>query len=198
MKRSLALLSLLALAACVDTTGLSSESSKMPAGNPLAVVVVTEFADLECPACRSANDLLKKPLLEKYATQIRYEYKHFPLRALHRYAMDLAEAAECAADQGKFWEFVDAAFEHQDEVKQQGKEAIDAWGETLGLDTALFDRCRQSHIKKDAVNADYEEGRTAGVMGTPTFFVSGVQTEATIDALSAAIDAQLQGATQRL
>lgn len=198
MKKLATLFSLLVLSACVDTTGLSAVSSKTPAGNPQAIVVVTEFADLECPACKTAYIRLTKPLLEKYGSQIRYEYKHFPLRAIHRYAMDLAEAAECAADQGKFWEFSDMAFEKQDEVKQRGKEAIDAWGAALQLDADLFGRCRKSHIKADAVNADYEEGQTANVMGTPTFFVNGVQIEATLEALSAAIDQQLKGGAMRL
>jgi hypothetical protein len=102
MKRTLALLSLtFALTACVDTTGISPDSSKKPEGNASSVVVVTEYADFQCPACRAAYSSLVKPLVEKYQTQVRFDYKHFPLRSLHRYTMDLAEASECAADQGK-------------------------------------------------------------------------------------------------
>lgn len=203
MKRTLTLLSLsFLLAACVDTTGISPTSSKPPKGNPQSVVVVTEYADLECPACRTAHTAIMQPLLQKYGTQVRYEFKHFPLRSLHRNTMELSEAAECAADQGKFWEYVDAVFAYQSELaeKKQEVQKGDAlkWGETLVGDTSLFSRCVRSHIKKDAVMADYDEGVTMDVIGTPTFFVNGVKTPSNLDALSAAIEEQLQGAKQRL
>ncbi len=196
MKRTLALLSFtLLLVACVDTTGISATSSKTPKGNPLSVVVMTEFADLQCPACRAAYTSVVKPVVEKYGNQIRYDYKHFPLRSIHRYTMELSEAAECAADQGKFWEYVDLAFEKQPELAK-GKAA--EWGNTLIADKDVFSRCTRSHIKSKAITADYDEGIAMGVQGTPTFFVNGKQTPATVDDLSAAIDAQLKGAQQRL
>lgn len=113
MKRlSLATLftSALLLAACVDTTGISPTSSRPPRGNANALVTVMEFADFQCPACMSAHATINKPLFEKYGSQVRFEFRHFPLRNIHRFALDLAEASECAADQGKFWEFVDLAY----------------------------------------------------------------------------------------
>ncbi len=185
----------LALAGCVDTTGLSAQSSKAPKGNPLSVAVVTEFADLQCPACRAAHSAVVTPILAKYGNQIRYDFKHFPLRSIHRYTIELAEAAECAADQGTFWEYVDLALEKQPEL---GKGSAAEWGSTLVTDQDIFSRCVKSHIKSDAVTADYDEGVAMGVQGTPTFFVNGKQTPATVDDLSAAIDAQLKGAKQRL
>lgn len=195
MKRFLAISSLVVLAACVDTTGIVSQSTKPPAGNPQAAVVVTEYADLECPACKAAHTSLTKPMIEKYGNQIRYEYKHFPLRSIHRYTMDLAEAAECAADQGKFWEYLDVAFEKQGELANgKAKE----WGEALVEDDELFGRCVDSHIKKDAIMAEYDSGIAAGVQGTPTFFVNGKQTPATTDDLSTAIDEQVKGMQMRL
>lgn len=198
MKRFLTLSVLsLSLAACVDTTGLSAESSRPvhPATSENAVVTVVEYADLQCPACKAAHSLLVDPLVEKYGTQIRYEYRHFPLMSIHRYAMDAAQASECAADQGKFWEFVDMAFENQDSL---GPQALDQWGQELGLDADLYGRCRKSGIKRDLVQASYDEGREMGVSGTPTFFVNGQRVESTIEALSAAVDAGLGSAGSRL
>lgn len=198
MKRFITLSVLsLSLAACVDTTGLSAESSKPvhPATSENAVVTVVEYADLQCPACKAAHSLLVDPLVEKYGTQIRYEYRHFPLMSIHRYAMDAAQASECAADQGKFWEFVDMAFENQDSL---GPQALDQWGQELGLDADLYGRCRRSGIKRDLVQASYDEGREMGVTGTPTFFVNGERVESTIEALSAAVDESLGSAGSRL
>src|SRR3989338_597285 len=149
MKRLLLLSALLTLAACgVDTTGLSPESSKTihPKSNPNAAVTVVEFADLQCPACRAAHLTLVGPLLEQRGQNIRYEFHHFPLSSAHRYAMASAEAAECAADQGKFWEYVDLNYINQDKLNP---DTIDDWGEELKLDMDLYRRCRTSHIKRD-------------------------------------------------
>lgn len=196
MKRTLSLAILpLILAGCVDTTGISPASSKQPKGNPQSVAVVTEYADLECPACRAAHQSIIGPLLQKYGNQIRYDYKHFPLRSIHRYTMELAEAAECAADQGKFWEFVDSAFENQQQLAK-GKAA--EWGRALVTDVDLFSRCVRSHIKEKAIMAEYDEGVAMSVQGTPSFFVNGKAIPSTLDDLSAAIDAQVKGAQMRL
>ncbi len=187
MKRFLSLAALsLGLVACVDTTGLSAESSRPshPRSNANAAVVVEEFADLQCPSCKAASTMIVPPMLEKYGAQIRYDYHQFPLSSIHRYAMDAAEASECAADQGKFWEFVDVAFAKQEELSPA---ALDAWGEALELDTDLYERCRASHIKRDTIQAEYDAGRALGVTGTPTFFVNGKKVESTIEAIGAAI-----------
>lgn len=170
-------------------------SSKTPRGNPQSVVTVTEYADFECPACGAAHATIVKPLLEKYGSQVRFDFRHFPLRSIHRYTMDLAEAAECAADQGKFWEYVDAAFEKQQDLK---KGSAQLWGEELVSDKDMFSRCIRSHIKQDAIIAEYDAGVAAGVQGTPTFMVNDGQVAASAEDISAAIDALLKGATQRL
>lgn len=193
MRKLLLLAPLIILAACVDTTGLTAtiHTDSHPETSQNALVTVTEYADLQCPACRSAHSSLVKPLIAKYGTQISYDFRHFPLTSIHRFAMESAEAAECAADQGKFWEFLDVTYENQPDMTS---EALRDWAQDLGLDGPLFDRCVQSHIKRKAIQASYDEGRAKGVQGTPTFFVNGQQTVATLEALSAAIDAALQQA----
>ena len=198
MKRILSALALtFALTACVDTTGLSGTLIRgpHPKTNPNAAVTVVEFADLQCPACRAAYDQIVKPLIDKYGMKIRYDFMHFPLRSLHRYALDAAEASECAADQGKFWQFVDIDYEHQDELNA---DAPHKWAESLGLDTKLFDRCTASHIKKAAILGEYQKGVDAGVGGTPTFFVNGKPVEADLTTLSKAIDDALAGLRKAL
>lgn len=180
------------LAAC---NGGSTESTRPPKGNPNATVLVEEFADLQCPACRAAHAQVTAPLLEKYRSNIRFEYKHFPLRSIHRYALDAAEMSECAADQGKFWEFIDMAFENQDDLDH---DALLAWVEALGLNKEQAERCWKSHSKRDTVLADYKEGRDRDVGGTPTFFVNGEQVQTGFDTLSDAIDAALKGSTMPL
>lgn len=184
------------LAACVDTTGLSAESKRPPKGNPDGAVIVMEFADFQCPACKAAHTQILQPLLEKYGSQIRYEFHHFPIRTLHRYALDAAQAAECAADQGKFWEFTDIDFAKQ---KEMSREAIKTWVQEAGVaDMALWQRCVDSEIKRDTILADYDDGKGKGVVGTPTFFVNGTKVDSDLAKISSAIDAVLRGTMQRL
>jgi len=143
------------LVACVDTTGITGDIHKMPhpKSNAVAAVTVVEYADFQCPACAAAHEKIVKPLLEQYGSKVRFEHRHFPLQSIHQYAMNLAEASECAADQGKFWEFADMAFEHQ---KELGVGVIRQWAQSLSLDMDLFDRCTKSHIKRDALIAEYD------------------------------------------
>lgn len=180
------------LTACVDTTGLTAtiHTDAHPQTSQNALVTVSEYADLQCPACRSAHIGLTKPLIEKYGTKIAYDFHHFPL-SMHPYAMRAAEASECAADQGKFWQFLDHDYENQDDLSPA---ALSEWAKTLGLDVELFDRCVDSHIKRKAIQASYDEGVARGVGGTPTYFVNGQKTVATMDELSKAIDSALKQA----
>lgn len=196
MKRLLLVsLATLAVVACVDKTGLSSETSREPRGNANAAVTVIEYGDLQCPACKSAHTAVNTPLLEQYGNSIRFEFKHFPLSSIHEYALDAAEASECSADQGKFWEFVDTAYAKQDELSSR---SIDAWAQSLSMDMDLFNRCMKSNIKRALILADYEEGQEAGVQGTPTYFVNGQKVDSNVQAVSAAIEAATVGAAQRL
>jgi protein-disulfide isomerase len=171
MRRVLPLLAVLLLTACVDTTGISAKSSKIP--NPQtaenAGVVVTEYADLECPACKVVEEQVVKPLIAKYGKQIRLDFKHFPIQTAHRYAYEAAQAAECASDQGKYWEYIFYVYENQDGLDQR---PFLEWAKHFNLDPDIFDRCLRSGIKAGVVDADYKEGLGKGVDSTPTFFVN--------------------------
>jgi len=190
--------SFLFLTACnVDTTGINTESTRPihPMSNAAASVTVTEFIDLQCEACRAAQTKIIKPMLELYGQQIRYEVKHFPIFPNHRYSIEAAEAAECAADQGKFWEFEEMDYEQQDELSPA---AIEEWAEALELDLDLFGRCRKSNIKIPIIEATQAEGERMGVNGTPTFFVNGKLVESRLDAIGKAIQDAKSGVMIRL
>lgn len=195
LKKSLAASALAAflLTGCgVDTTGISADSTKKPRGSESASVTVTEYGDLQCPACKGAHELINKPLVEKYGDRIRFEYAHFPLQNIHRYALEAAMASECAADQGKFWEFVDTVYVKQADL---GSESLRTWAGELGLDKALFERCLASGIKKKVVLADFAKGEKLGVNSTPSYFVNGQRvTIGQVGDLDAAVEAALKQA----
>jgi len=158
-------------------------------------IVIHEFGDFQCPACRVAHSKIVQPLLENYGAKIRFEFKHFPIVSLHRYAMVAAQASECAADQGKFWDFVDLAYEQQSDLRS---DIFPVWAKELGIDVPLFERCVQSRIKKEAVLTDYEEGKNVGVKGTPTFFVDGEPVQSDLEVITEAINALVLRMQQKL
>ena len=158
-------------------------------GNPDAAIKIVEFSDLQCPACRAANPIVKQ-LANEYGDKISFEYKHFPLRQIHPFAQKAAEASECANDQDKFWEYVDYVFANQ----QQGVQVknLKIFAERLKLDTKSFNACLDSGAKADLVDIDYREAVSKNVQGTPTFFINGKQLESwRYDLFKAAIDAEL-------
>lgn len=181
------LLCTLVLTSCVDKTGLSEESSRSahPNSNPNSIITVVEYADLQCPACSSTHERVVKPLLAQYGDRIRYDYKHFPLRSIHQHAFAAAEASECAADQNKFWEYIDVAYENQ---RSLDRRALNTWAEELDLDAELFKRCMKSGIKRRIILNDFEEGKRAGVTGTPSFYVNGKKVSHDLRSLGSAIE----------
>jgi len=192
MKR---LLFLAASLLCVGCSSATTVSNRTPKGNPNAAVVVEEYADIQCPACRAAHEGITKQLIQTYGDRIRFDFMHFPLRSIHRYALEAAEASECAADQGKFWEFVDTAYKNQRELNS---DVLPEWARQVGVNVPQFEQCIKSHARRNTVLADYTRGRERDVGGTPTFFVNGKQVQTGFDTVSAAIDAELERLTQRL
>jgi protein-disulfide isomerase len=102
-----------------------------------------------------------------------YHFKH--LAFLGPESVYAAVAAECAADQGKFWEYHDYLFEHQQGENQGAfeKDKLIAFGKELGLESARFEKCVQEDETLERVRADTVEAEKFGVASTPTFFVNG-------------------------
>ncbi len=86
-----------------------------------------------------------------------------------------AQASECAADQGKFWEYHDLLFDRQNGENQGAfnKDKLIGFANELKLDMTKFEPCLTNDETLDRVKADTQEGSAAGVRGTPTFFVNG-------------------------
>jgi protein-disulfide isomerase len=142
-------------------------------GNEDAEVTLTEYSDLQCPACASFEPALEGVLAE-YGEQIRFEYKHFPL-PIHPYAQQAAVAAEAAGIQGAFFEYKDVLFENQQTWANSATPVafFIRYAEDLNLDIDQFRRHMNSSELRDKVQAEMSEGRALGVTGTPTFFLNG-------------------------
>jgi len=137
-----------------------------------AKVTIVEYSDFECPFCNRVTPTIKQ-ILDEYGDDVRVVYRHFPLNSIHPYAQKSAEASECAADQGKFWEFHDLIFADQAGLKG-GDDQLKAWAAELGLNAGDFASCLDSGEKKGRVDSDQAGGAALGVTGTPGFFINGV------------------------
>ena len=137
-----------------------------------APVTLVEFSDFQCPYCRAAEPTVQA-IRQKYGDKIRFVYMDFPL-GMHAHAMDASNAAQCAGDQGKFWQYHDALFADQSKLAPDDLKATAA---RLGLDTKKFDACLDSQQHVQAIRAEQAEGSADGVSATPTFFVNGREIE---------------------
>jgi len=114
-------------------------------------------------------------LMEKYADQIKLEYKYLPLVVLHPNAYNAALAAECANDQGKFWEMYDLLFANQNNLTKSDLKLYASQMDGLNADS--FNICLDTKAKKNVIDADLNEAAAKGINATPTFFLNGREVE---------------------
>jgi len=139
--------------------------SKGPANAPIELI---EFSDFQCPYCLQSFPTVTR-LLSAYGDRIHFVYRHYPLPN-HPNARPAAEAAQCAAEQGKFWPYHDQLFGNPSRLADAD---LKQHASQLGLDRAQFDACVDSRKHRAAVEADIQAGGEAGVNGTPAFFING-------------------------
>jgi len=136
-----------------------------PANAPIELI---EFSDFQCPYCLRAHPILKQ-VLSTYGDKIRFVYRNYPLPN-HPNARPAAEAAQCAAEQSKFWAYHDRLFADQGKLSNDDLKRTAA---ELGMDAGKFNACFDSHKYQARVEADVRAGNEAGVSGTPSFFING-------------------------
>lgn len=136
-------------------------------GNPQARLTVVEFGDFQCPYCQQAEEVARK-IREKYGDRLRFVFRQLPVVKLHAYAEKAAEASECAAEQGKFWEAVDKFYAGQTDLTIP---ALKRYAVELGLDARRFNACLDSGAMAARVQRDTDDAYALGIHGTPTFFI---------------------------
>ena len=143
-------------------------------GNPDAEVVLTEYSDLQCPACAQAFPVVQS-IVDEYGDSIAFEYKHFPLVSIHPYALPAARAAEAAGQQGKFFEMHDLLFENQSVWGNSGNPQVYfiQYAEELGLNVEQFKLQMNASVIGDKVMGEFREAQQKGYTGTPTFEING-------------------------
>ena len=158
-------------------------------GPQKAPVTIVKFEDFQCPFCKQVQPTFNE-LLSRYDGKVRLVHKDLPLESLHPQARQAAEAARCAYEQGKFWEYHDKLYANSpkasaDDLKSYAKEVV--------LNGDSFDRCFVSRRYKAVVQQDLNEGAKLGLTGTPTFFINGreISGNQPLEAFEAIIDEEL-------
>jgi protein-disulfide isomerase len=138
-------------------------------GPASAPVTLIEFSDFQCPFCQRVAPTLKQ-VKQKYGDKVRVVWKDFPLTQIHAQAFKAGEAAHCAAEQGKFWEYHDRLFANQqllqpNDLKQHAAD--------LGLDAKAFNSCLDTSKFGERVRDGVAEGSRLGVNSTPMIYING-------------------------
>jgi len=137
-------------------------------GDKNAAITIIEYSDFQCPFCSKFHATMKQ-VMTAYAGKVKWVYRHFPLASLHANAQKAAEASECAAEQGKFWEMADKMFENQNALDAA---KLSDYAKAVGVkDLAKFGSCLSSGKYAKLVAADQDGGAAAGITGTPGSFV---------------------------
>ena len=145
------------------------------ANNPIlgpqdAPITLIEFSDYECPFCKRWHDETFDRLLEAFPEQIRFVYRDFPLTNIHPNAAPAAEAANCAHEQERFWDFHRKLFSSN----VLNAETYLGYATELGLDMPAFEECVSTRRYQEEVMADLEWAVNLGISSTPTFFINGI------------------------
>jgi predicted DsbA family dithiol-disulfide isomerase len=167
----------------VPTTGAPSK------GPEYAPVTIVKFEDYQCPFCKQVQPIIAE-LLSRYNGKIRLVHKDLPLDSIHPQARQAAEAARCADEQGKFWNYHDALYANSPNASRDN---LKSYAREAGLDVNAFDLCLSSDKFKAVVQRDLIDGAQLGVSGTPTLFINGREIPANqpLEVFGAIIDEEL-------
>lgn len=146
----------------------SSTNEEIALGSPTAKVTIVEYGDFGCTTCKAWQDAgILGQVRKQYGDNVRFVWRDFPV--ITDQSPKAAEAARCANDQGKFWEYHDLLYARQPALDVK---SLKAYAAQLGLDTARFNQCLDSGQHKAAVDNDLRDAMAHGFRGTPAFLVN--------------------------
>lgn len=148
-------------------------------GNKDATVTIVEYADFQCPFCKKLYDTVYKQLKTEYVDTGKVKFSYQDYAFLGEESNFSAEAAKCAQDQGKFWEFHNYLYDNQGGENEGAfsQANLKKFGKAIGLNTTDFNTCVDSRIHKVDVESETQGGTQYGVQATPTVFVNGKRFE---------------------
>lgn len=172
-------------------TAPGPKSTDMTFGNPKAKVVLTEYADFQCPGCGAYYPIVKQ-LTQNYKDKLLFVYRFFPLTNIHRNALQSSEAGYAASLQGKFWEMHDLLFAHQNDWAELSDptDTFVSYAQQAGLNVDKFKQDMSSSNTEKYIKSQEQAALDLGLPGTPSFFINGkqIQNPNSYDAFKQLID----------
>jgi protein-disulfide isomerase len=158
-------------------------------GSEKAEVTIVKFEDFQCPYCKAAQPNYQE-VLKRYDGKVRLVHKDLPLDQIHPQARQAAEAARCADDEGKFWQYHDKLYAS---APKAAPEDLKTYAKEVGLNDNSFEKCLSTGKYKGRVQKDVDEGAGLGLTGTPTFFINGREMSGaqSVEAIAQIIDEEL-------
>lgn len=153
-------------------------------GDPNAPVKIVEFSDFQCSACGVFYQNTEEALINEFVATGKVYFTYRTMGVWIGAESDLAgQAAYCAADQAKFWEYHDILFANQgaENAGLFSQQRLQAFAEELNLDMGDFNDCLSSGKYRSQTTQDRSDGDAAGVTGTPTFFINGKAVKGAVD-----------------
>lgn len=164
-------------------------------------VILVEYGDFQCPACKSYYPIIKQ-IKEDYGDDIKFQFKHFPLVQIHPNAFIASRAAEAAGKQGKFFEMHDLLYENQDSWKDSSSPStiFEGFAQQLGLNLDQYKTDVASEEIASIINADVKAGQALGANSTPTFVLNDKKIEETpksLEEFKALIDEAIKNSSNQ-
>lgn len=150
---------------------INGDGTNYTLGSANPKISIVEFSDFACPFCAESAPGIRA-VSERYKNQIKIIFRDYPL---HDNSIDLALAARCAGEQGKFWEFHDYLFTNQNKLTDTGEALqtkLSAAAQEQKINVEQFTTCLTDKKYLQDINTDFQDGETLQVQGTPTWFVN--------------------------
>lgn len=138
-------------------------------GKADAPVTIVEFSDYECPFCKRNHDQVFPQIAKEYIDtgKVRYIFRDYPL-GFHKRAKPAAVAANCAGEQGKYWEMHEYLFQSKANLTD---DKFIEFANSNGLDVPKYEACLKDNKHDAEIDNDFKDGQNYGVRGTPSFFI---------------------------
>jgi len=163
-----------------DTPTAIKDNDQIPTlGDKNAPITIDEFADFQCPFCHEFFSNVLPQLKSAYIDTGKVKFTYHVYAFLGDESIRAAQAAKCAADQGKFWQYHDSLYDNQKTENSGGfsDANLKSLAQKIGADQNQFNQCLATNKYADAVNSDTQLGSSYGVSATPTIFFNGYKTE---------------------
>lgn len=147
------------------------------AGPADARVTLVKYGDFECPHCGALHPIVQGAR-KAFGGNLRFVFRHFPLRSSHPHALAAAKAVEAAGEQDRFWEMYDRLYQRQTEL---GEADLVGHARELGLDVERFRRSLGERAHEVRVREDLASAAASGARGTPTLFINGERYEGPLE-----------------